>query len=66
MKNLVFMFVAFATISFVSCGLSTSQGPTVDSDTIIIDDNSDSLKTANDSINDSTRVDTDSANIVKE
>lgn len=33
MKKLVFMFVAFATISFVSCGLSTSQGPTVDSDT---------------------------------
>ena len=46
MKKLVFMFVAFAAISFASCGNKTdNNAATTDSD---------SVTTVNDSLNDST------------
>ena len=34
MKNLVFMFVAVAAISFASCGNKTAPAETVDTDSI--------------------------------
>lgn len=41
MKKLVFMFVAFAAISFASCGNQTSEAPAVDStetDSVVLED----------------------------
>lgn len=38
MKTLVFMFVAAAAISFVSCGNKTNQAAPVDSDTVVVVD----------------------------
>lgn len=46
MKKLVFMFVAFAAISFASCGNKTSDAAAADSTVV-----SDSDSTANDSAN---------------
>lgn len=37
MKKLVFMFVAFAAISFASCGQKTEQGECQDTDTVAVD-----------------------------
>lgn len=38
MKKLVFMFVAFAAISFASCGNKADQAtPAADSDTVAVD-----------------------------
>ncbi len=34
MKKLVFLFVAFAAISFASCGNKTAQGAATDSDSV--------------------------------
>ena len=63
MKKLVFMFAAFTVISFASCGLKTSEGPVVDTDTIIIEHHLDSVKNVKDSISDSTKVATDTTNV---
>ena len=44
MKKLVFMFVAIAAISFVSCGNKTAQtAATADSDTAVVDSAADSV-----------------------
>lgn len=37
MKKLVFMFVAFAAISFASCGQKTEQAEAIDTDTVAVD-----------------------------
>lgn len=38
MKKLVFMFAAFAAISFASCGNKTTEAtPAADSDTVAVD-----------------------------
>jgi hypothetical protein len=63
MKKLVFMFVAFATISFASCGNKTEQGNDLDSDSI---EDISYIEKLPDSLSNSTKADTDSANIVKE
>lgn len=62
MKNLVFMFVAFATISFASCGNKTEQGNDIDSDSI---EDISHIENLPDSLGDSTKVVTDSVNIQK-
>lgn len=44
MKKLVFMFVAFAAISFASCGNKAEQAtPANDSDSLVVASDSDSL-----------------------
>lgn len=46
MKKLVFMFVAFAAISFASCGNKTSDAAaTSDSDSVVVDSAADSVAT---------------------
>ena len=46
MKKLVFMFVAFAAISFASCGNKTSDAAaTTDSDSVVVDSAADSVAT---------------------
>lgn len=55
MKKLVFMFVAVAAISFASCGNKTEQAAPVDSDTVVV---------MEDSLADSTAVDSTVADTV--
>ena len=46
MKKLVFMFVAFAAISFASCGNKTSDAAaTSDSDSVVVDSAANSVAT---------------------
>ena len=50
MKKLVFMFVAVAAISFVSCGNKTAQAEAVDSDSIAVVDSAEVDTVAADSV----------------
>ncbi|MBR1733653.1 MAG: hypothetical protein IJ729_07985 [Alloprevotella sp.] len=55
MKKLVFMFAAFAAVSFASCGNQTpAEAPVADSDSVAVVDSldsvADSLKAAADSL----------------
>lgn len=47
MKKLVFMFVAFAAISFASCGgnKTSDAAATTDSDSVVVDSAADSVAT---------------------
>ena len=56
MKKLVFMFVAFAAISFASCGNKTSDNAaTTDSDSVATVDSTDSVSSDSAATVDSTR-----------
>lgn len=62
MKKLVFMFVAFAAISFASCGNKTSDAAaTSDSDSVVVDSTSADSASADSAAAPADSVATDSA-----
>lgn len=62
MKKLVFMFVAFAAISFASCGNKTSDAAaTTDSDSVVVDSAADSVATDSTAADSAATADTTAA-----
>lgn len=62
MKKLVFMFVAFAAISFASCGNKTSDAAaTSDSDSVVVDSAADSVATDSTAADSAATADTTAA-----
>lgn len=45
MKKLIFVFAAFAALSFASCGNKVAKGTTNDSDSVTVDTVADTLAT---------------------
>lgn len=65
MKKLVFMFVAFAAVSFASCGNKTSEAEAAndsDSAAVVVDSNATDSNAVDSNAVDSNAAATDSAN----
>jgi len=61
MKKLVFLFVAFAAISFASCGNKTAKGAATDSDSVATVDSAADSATVDSAATDSAAAPVDSA-----
>ncbi len=58
MKKLVFMFVAFAAISFASCGNGAQNAEGTDSDSVVVADSNEVATDSNEVATDSVPTDT--------